>query len=213
MTKLFKLTAANITTIKTNLETDATLSSALHSHRANFFVDLTTMFHASGVDMDSFKAALATGLNAYFGRADRQTEEQIKAKASPMAQVITDWAGRVKQTIKLEIKPAVIASMSEGEMKKEIALTTAAKQQGVTRAALIKAAGGAKAPLKAVEQAVKAATIKANPNAEAERKAIVAVMQAVKNGLDGLDHAARIAYLTMLMTTAKANPTELGKTG
>ena len=89
----------------------------------------------------------------------------------------------------------------------------AAKQQGVTRAALIKAAGGAKAPLKAVEKAVKAATIKANPNAELERKAIVAVMQAVKNGLDGLDHAARIAYLAMLVTTAKANPTELGKTG
>jgi len=213
MTKLFKLTAANITTIKTNLETDATLSSALGNHRANFYTDLTKIFHASGVNMDVFKAALATGLNAYFGRADRQSEAQVKAKATPMPQVIIDWAGRVKQTVTLGIKPAVIASMSEGEMKKEIALTTAANLKGVTRAAIVKAAGGAKAPLKAVEQAVKAATIKANPNAEAERKAIVAVMQAVKNGLDGLDHAARIAYLTMLVTTAKANPTELGKTG
>ena len=213
MTKSYKLTAANITLITSNLETDATLSSALGNHRANFYTDLTKIFHSAGVEMDVFKAALATGLNAYFGRADRQTEEQIKAKASPMAQVITDWAGRVKQTIKLEIKPAVIASMSEGEMKKEIALTTAANLKGVTRAAIVKAAGGAKAPLKAVEKAVKAATIKANPNAELERKAIVAVMQAVKNGLDGLDHAARIAYLAMLVTTAKANPTELGKTG
>lgn len=204
MTKSYKLTAANITTIKTNLETDATLSSALGNHRANFYTDLTKIFQASGVDMDAFKTALENGLNVYFGKP---TEATRKAKRTEAPQVIKDWSGRVKQTVALGIRPAVIASMSEGEMKKEIALTTAAKQQGVTRAAIVKAAGGAKAPLKAVEKAVKAATIKANPNAETERKAVVAVMAAVKNSLDGLDHAARMAYLTSLVTYAKANPT------
>ena len=211
--KTFTLTTANITAINAALETNGKLEAAIGNHRANFFVTLTEMFHASGVDMDAFKAAIATGLNAYFGRADRQTEEQIKAKAKPMAQVIIDWSGRVKQTVALGIKPAVIASMSEGQLKKEIALVTAAKTQGVTRAALVKSAGGTNAPLKAVEKAIKTATIKANPNAELERKAVVAVMAAVKNKLSGLDHAARINYLTSLVTYAKSNPTELGQTG
>ena len=211
--KTFTLTTANITAINAALETNGKLETAIGNHRANFYVTLTEMFHASGVDMDAFKAAIATGLNAYFGRADRQTEEQIKAKAKPMPQVVIDWAGRVQQTVTLGIKPATIKTMSEGEMKKEIALVKAAKTNGVTRAALVKASGGANAPLKAVEKAIKTATIKANPNAELERKAVVAVMAAVKNRLGGLDHAARIDYLTSLVTYAKSNPTELGQTG
>ena len=211
--KTFTLTTANITAIKTAIDTNGKLENALGNHRANFFVELTAMFHASAVDMDAFKAALAKGLNAYFGRADRQTEEQIKAKAAPMPQVIIDWAGRVKQTVALGIKPAVIATMSEGEMKKEIALTTAAKKQGVTRAALVKAAGGAKAPLKAVEKAIKAATIKADPSAEKERIALAELVGAIRATMENLDHATRMTYMKDLVTTAKANPTELGKTG
>jgi hypothetical protein len=209
MTKLFKLTTKNITDIKSAIDTNGKLETAIGNHRANFYVTLTGMFQASGVEMDVFKAALATGLNAYFGRADRQSEAQVKAKATPMPQVVIDWAGRVQQTVTLGIKPATIKTMSEGEMKKEIALVKAAAKQGVTRAAIVKAAGGAKAPLKAVEKAIKAATIKADPSAEKERIALVAVMAAIKNGLNGLDHAARMNYLTLLTTTAKSNPAEV----
>ena len=206
--KAFKLTAANIATIQTNLETNSKLEVALSNHRANFYVTLTGMFQDSGVEMDTFKAALATGLNAYFGQENRQTEEQIKAKAKPMPQVIIDWSGRVKLTMALGIKPAVIASMSEGEMKKEILITKTAALPNITRAALVKAAGGPKASLKAVEKAVKAATIKADPTKEEERKALVEVMGAIKAHLSTLDHDGRMTYLASLVTTAKANPTE-----
>ena len=115
MTKLFKLTTQNITDIKTAIDTNGKLENALGNHRANFYVTLTGMFQDSGVEMDAFKAAIATGLNAYFGRADRQTEAQVKAKAAPMPQVVIDWAGRVQQTVALGIKPATIKTMSEGE--------------------------------------------------------------------------------------------------
>lgn len=203
--KAFKLTAANITTIKTNLETDAKLDTAIGNHRANFYTDLTKMFQESKVEMDAFKTALENGLNVYFGKP---TEATRKAKRTEAPQVIKDWSGRVKQSYALGIKPATIKTMSEGEMKKEIALVKAAKTEGVTRAALVKAAGGAKAPLKAVEKAIKAATIKANPSAEKERIALVELMGAIKAHMATLDHAGRMTYMASLVTTAKANPAE-----
>ena len=97
MTKLFKLTTQNITDIKTAIDTNGKLENALGNHRANFYVTLTGMFQDSGVEMDAFKAAIATGLNCYIGRADRQTEAQVKAKAKPFPQVVIDWAGRRSQ--------------------------------------------------------------------------------------------------------------------
>ena len=187
MTKLFKLTTQNVTDIKTAIDTNGKLENALGNHRANFYVTLTGMFQDSGVEMDAFKAAIATGLNAYFGRADRQTEAQVKAKAAPMPQVVIDWAGRVQQTVTLGIKPATIKTMTEGEMKKEIALVKAAKTEGVTRAAIVKAAGGAKAPLKAVEKAIKAATIKADPSSEKERIALAELVGAIRSHMASLD--------------------------
>ena len=99
--------------------------------------------------------------------------------------------------------------MSEGEMKKEIALVKAAAKQGVTRAAIVKAAGGAKAPLKAVEKAIKAATIKADPSAELERKALAELVGAIRATMESLDHAGRMTYMASLVTTAKANPAEV----
>jgi hypothetical protein len=208
MTKLFKLTTQNVTDIKTAIDTNGKLETAIGNHRANFYVTLTGMFQDSGVDMDVFKAAIATGLNAYFGRADRQSEAQVKAKAKPMPQVVIDWAGRVQQTVTLGIKPATIKTMSEGEMKKEIALVKAAAKQGVTRAAIVKAAGGAKAPLKAVEKAIKAATIKADPSSEKERIALAELVNAIRAHMASLDHAGRMNYMASLVTTAKANPAE-----
>ena len=204
--KAFKLTAANITTIKTNLETDAKLDTAIGNHRANFYTDLTKMFQESKVEMDVFKTALENGLNIYFGKP---TEATRKAKRTEAPQVIKDWSGRVKQSYALGIKPATIKTMSEGQMKKEIALVKAAKQQGVTRAALVKAAGGAKAPLKAVEKAIKAATIKADPSAELERKALAELVGAIRATMESLDHAGRMTYMASLVTTAKANPAEV----
>jgi translation initiation factor IF-2 len=122
---------------------------------------------------------------------------------------VIDWAGRVQQTVTLGIKPATIKTMSEGEMKKEIALVKAAAKQGVTRAAIVKAAGGAKAPLKAVEKAIKAATIKADPSAEKERIALAELVGAIRSHMASLDHAGRMTYMASLVTTAKANPAEV----
>ena len=203
--KAFKLTAANITTIKTNLETDAKLDTAIGNHRANFYTDLTKMFQESQVEMDAFKTALENGLNVYFGKP---TEATRKAKRTEAPQVIKDWSGRVKQSYALGIKPATIKTMSEGQMKKEIALVKAAAKQGVTRAAIVKAAGGAKAPLKAVEKAIKAATIKADPSSEKERIALAELVGAIRSHMASLDHAGRMTYMASLVTTAKANPAE-----
>ena len=206
--KTFTLAAKQITDIQAMVADHATLEMALGNHRAQAFTDLTKMFHDSKADMKTFKAAIEVGLKVHFGKANDATR---KAKRTPAPQLIKDWSGRITQTVEAGIKPATVAGMSEGEVRKELAIVKAIETDGVTRAKLVKAAGGAKATLATVTKAAKKLATAADPaKAKAidkERKAMTALIESIKNSLNKLDGSeARIDYLELMVSYAKANP-------
>lgn len=206
--KTFTLAAQQITDIQAMVADHATLEMALGNHRAQAFTDLTKMFHDSKADMKTFKAAIEVGLKVHFGKANDATR---KAKRTPAPQLIKDWSGRILQTVAAGIKPTTVAGMSEGEVRKELAIVKAIEADGVTRAKLVKAAGGAKATLATVTKAAKKLTTAADPAkakaVKTEREAMKAVIDAIHKSLERLDGSdARIAYLDFLVTHAKSKP-------
>ena len=206
--KTFTLAAQQIADIQEMVSDHATLEMALGNHRAQAFVDLTAMFHDSKADMKTFKAAIEDGLKVHFGKANDATR---KAKRTPAPQLIKDWSGRITQTVEAGIKPATVAGMSEGEVRKELAIVKAIETDGVTRAKLVKAAGGAKATLATVNKAAKKLATAADPaKAKAvknERDAMQKVIDAIVTNLKRLDESeSRIDYLESLLSYAKANP-------
>ena len=206
--KTFTLAAKQVETIKGIVSDHAALEAGLSNHRAQAFVDLTKMFHDSKADMKTFKAAIEVGLKVHFGKANDATR---KAKRTPAPQLIKDWSGRILQTVAAGIKPTTVAGMSEGEVRKELAIVKAIETDGVTRAKLVKAAGGAKATLATVTKAAKKLATAADPaKAKAidkERKAMTALIESIKNSLNKLDGSeARIDYLELMVSYAKANP-------
>jgi len=205
--KTFTLAAKQVETIKGLVSDHATLEAGLANHRAQAFVDLTKMFHESKVDMATFKTAIAAGCKWYF---DKENAATRKAKLTEAPQLVKDWSGRIAQTVKAGIKPATVAGMSEGQVRKELAIVKAIKADGVTRAKLVKEAGGAKATLATVTKAAKTLTAKADPaKAKAidkERKAMTALIESIKNSLNKLDAEARIDYLELMVSYAKSKP-------
>ena len=205
--KNFKLAAQQITDIQAMVADHATLEMTLGNHRSQCFIDLTAMYHEAACTMDVFKAAIEVGLKVHFGKANDKTR---KAKRVPAPQLIKDWSGRITQTVTAGIKPATIAGMTEGEVRQELAIVKATKADGVTRAQLVKAAGGKKATLATVTKAAKTLTAKADPDTAhklKERKAVMALQESIQahlKSLDGWD--ARLDYLELMVGFAKSKP-------
>jgi hypothetical protein len=205
----FKLAAQQITDIKAMVNDHSTLEMALGNHRAQCFIDLTAMFHEAACTMDVFKAAIEVGLKVHFGKANDKTR---KAKRTPAPQLIKDWSGRITQTVNAGIKPAKIAGMTEGEVRQELAIVKATKADGVTRAQLVKEAGGKKATLATITKAAKKLTSKADPDSEhraKERKAVMALQESIQNHLKALDGwDARLDYLELMVGFSKSKPVQ-----
>ncbi len=205
--KNFKLAAQQITDIQAMVADHSTLEMALGNHRAQCFIDLTAMYHEAACTMDVFKAAIEVGLKVHFGKANDKTR---KAKRTPAPQLIKDWSGRITQTVNAGIKPAKIAGMTEGEVRQELAIVKATKADGVTRAQLVKAAGGKKATLATINKAAKTLVSKNDPDAAAklkERKAVKALQESIYNSMKALDtYELRLDYLELMVSYAKAKP-------
>ena len=205
--KNFKLAAQQITDIQAMVADHATLEMTLGNHRAQCFIDLTAMFHEAACTMDVFKAAIEVGLKVHFGKANDKTR---KASRVPAPQLIKDWSGRITQTVTAGIKPATIAGMTEGEVRQELAIVKATKADGVTRAQLVKAAGGKKATLATITKAAKTLVSKNDPDAAAklkERKAVKALQESIYNSMKALDtYELRLDYLELMVSYAKAKP-------
>ena len=205
--KNFKLAAQQITDIQAMVADHSTLEMALGNHRAQCFIDLTAMYHEAACTMDVFKAAIEVGLKVHFGKANDKTR---KAKRTPAPQLIKDWSGRITQTVNAGIKPAKIAGMTEGEVRQELAIVKAIKADGVTRAQLVKAAGGKKATLATINKAAKTLVSKNDPDAAAklkERKAVKALQESIYNSMKALDtYELRLDYLELMVSYAKAKP-------
>ena len=205
--KNFKLAAQQITDIEAMVADHATLEMTLGNHRAQCFIDLTAMFHEAACTMDVFKAAIEVGLKVHFGKANDKTR---KAKRTPAPQLIKDWSGRITQTVTAGIKPATVAGMTEGEVRQELAIVKATKADGVTRAKLVKAAGGKKATLATITKAAKTLVSKNDPDAAAklkERKAVKALQESIYNSMKALDtYELRLDYLELMVSYAKAKP-------
>jgi hypothetical protein len=205
--KNFKLAAQQITDIEAMVADHATLEMTLGNHRSQCFIDLTTMYHEAACTMDVFKAAIEVGLKVHFGKANDKTR---KAKRTPAPQLIKDWSGRITQTVTAGIKPATVAGMTEGEVRQELAIVKATKADGVTRAKLVKAAGGKKATLATITKAAKTLVSKNDPDAAAklkERKAVKALQESIYNSMKALDtYELRLDYLELMVSYAKAKP-------
>ena len=205
--KNFKLAAQQITDIQAMVADHATLEMTLGNHRSQCFIDLTTMYHEAACTMDVFKAAIEVGLKVHFGKANDKTR---KASRVPAPQLIKDWSGRITQTVTAGIKPATIAGMTEGEVRQELAIVKATKADGVTRAKLVKAAGGKKATLATITKAAKTLVSKNDPDAAAklkERKAVKALQESIYNSMKALDtYELRLDYLELMVSYAKAKP-------
>jgi hypothetical protein len=205
--KNFKLAAQQITDIQAMVADHATLEMTLGNHRSQCFIDLTAMYHEAACTMDVFKAAIEVGLKVHFGKANDKTR---KASRVPAPQLIKDWSGRITQTVTAGIKPATIAGMTEGEVRQELAIVKATKADGVTRAQLVKAAGGKKATLATITKAAKTLVSKNDPDAAAklkERKAVKALQESIYNSMKALDtYELRLDYLELMVSYAKAKP-------
>ena len=205
--KNFKLAAQQITDIQAMVADHATLEMTLGNHRSQCFIDLTTMYHEAACTMDVFKAAIEVGLKVHFGKANDKTR---KASRVPAPQLIKDWSGRITQTVTAGIKPATVAGMTEGEVRQELAIVKATKADGVTRAKLVKAAGGKKATLATITKAAKTLVSKNDPDAAAklkERKAVKALQESIYNSMKALDtYELRLDYLELMVSYAKAKP-------
>ena len=205
--KNFKLAAQQITDIEAMVADHATLEMTLGNHRSQCFIDLTAMYHEAACTMDVFKAAIEVGLKVHFGKANDKTR---KASRVPAPQLIKDWSGRITQTVTAGIKPATIAGMTEGEVRQELAIVKATKADGVTRAKLVKAAGGKKATLATITKAAKTLVSKNDPDAAAklkERKAVKALQESIYNSMKALDtYELRLDYLELMVSYAKAKP-------
>ena len=205
--KNFKLAAKQVATIKGLAADHATLEAGLSNHRAQAFIDLTEMFHKSKVDMATFKTAIATGCEWYYGKPNAETR---KAKLKEAPQLIKDWSGRIAQSVEAGIKPTTVSGMTEGEVRQELAIVKATKADGVTRAKVMKEAGGAKATLATITKAAKKLTAKADPDSAhklKERKAVMALQESIQahlKSLDGWD--ARLDYLELMVGFAKSKP-------
>ena len=205
--KNFKLAAQQITDIQAMVADHATLEMTLGNHRSQCFIDLTAMYHEAACTMDVFKAAIEVGLKVHFGKANDKTR---KASRVPAPQLIKDWSGRITQTVTAGIKPATVAGMTEGEVRQELAIVKATKADGVTRAKLVKAAGGKKATLATITKAAKTLVSKNDPDAAAklkERKAVKALQESIYNSMKALDtYELRLDYLELMVSYAKAKP-------
>ena len=80
----------------------------------------------------------------------------------------------------------------------------------MTRAQLVKAAGGKKATLATINKAAKTLVSKNDPDAAAklkERKAVKALQESIYNSMKALDtYELRLDYLELMVSYAKAKP-------